>query len=329
LLKIGSVELESNVIVGPMAGISNRVFRKILRKYSDGLICSEMISDSGINYSNKRTLDMCVLGSDEKNIALQLFGSDVTSMVKAAQYLDRHSNCAIIDINMGCPVKKVIKGNAGSALLKNPPLVFDIVSNIVKNVTKPVMVKIRLGFDSNSINYLEIGSMIEKAGACAIVLHARTRAQMYEGHADWQSIKMLKEHLKIPVIGNGDIKSIEDAITMKELTNCDGIMIARGLLGNPWLIKEIETYFNTGVIIEKPNYQERINQAIEHLDLLVAEYGEKIGVIQMRSHGPWYLKGLKNSHIVRQQLNQVNSSISMKNIFEEYLNNYEDNNSDD
>lgn len=319
LLKIGHVSLKSNVIVGPMAGISNRVFRKILRKYSSGLICSEMISDNGINYRNQRTLDMCELFDDEYNIALQLFGSDVDSMLKAAIYLDKHSNCDFIDINMGCPVKKVIKANAGSALLKKPDLVYKIVNEIVKNVSKPVIVKIRLGFDNDNINYLEIGQLVEKAGASAIVLHARTRAQMYEGQAKWEHIALLKKAVNIPVIGNGDIKCLEDAIKMKELTNCDGIMIARALLGNPWLIAQIENYFENGKIIEEPNYRLRIEQAIEHLDLLVEEYGEKIGVIQMRSHGPWYLKGLNASHRIRQELNKVNSYLEMRKIFIEYL----------
>jgi nifR3 family TIM-barrel protein len=307
-------------MIAPMAGISNKAFRKILRTYTKGLICCEMVSDKGIAYQNKRTLEMIQVEENEGLISLQVFGGDVESILNAAKYIDKHSNCAIIDINMGCPVKKVLKTGGGALLLNDPTKIKEIVSQVVKNVSKPVSVKIRLGYDNNNINYLEVGKIIEEAGADMIILHARTKAQLYKGNADWQAIKKLKEELKIPVVGNGDIKTLDDAIKMKELTNCDAIMIGRGVLGNPWLAKEIETYFLTGQRLSLPSYEDRIIQAIEHLDLACNELGEKIGTLQMRSHGAWYLKGIPGNAQIRQSLNKANSKEEMKQIFIDYLN---------
>ena len=317
-MKIRDVELNSQVIIAPMAGVSNKVFRKILRKTFSGLICAEMVSDKAICYKNERTLRMIDVDNDEDLVSMQVFGGEVNSILEAAKYLDKHCNAKIIDINMGCPVKKVIKGNAGAALLKDPQLVYEIVKAVVDNVNKPVSVKIRSGFDLNSINFLEIGQMIEKAGASAITLHARTRSQMYLGSADYSHIKLLKESLNIPVIGNGDIKSVEDAIKMIEETNCDGIMIGRGMLGNPWLADEIDHYLKTGQRKEKIGADEKIKQAIEHLDELVKYDGEKNGVAQMRFHLAWYLKGLKNSGEIKTKLNSLKDVESIKEILSEY-----------
>ncbi|MEG0283766.1 MAG: tRNA dihydrouridine synthase DusB [Erysipelotrichales bacterium] len=322
MFKIGDIELKSKVIVAPMAGVSNYPFRRVLSKYFDGLICAEMVSDKALCYKNEKTLKMVEVHPDESMISMQIFGSDVETMVEAAKFIDENSNCTFIDINMGCPVKKVLKAGAGSELLKHPDKVRDIVSSVVKAVNKPVTVKIRMGFDIDSINYLEIGKIIEEAGASAITLHGRTRSQMYEGKADWQCIANLKEALSIPVIGNGDIKSIEDALEMLETTNCDGIMIGRGMMGNPWLAYEIDYYLKTGQRVEEIPIKARIEQALEHLDLLVKEYGEKNGVAQMRSHGSWYLKGLSGSARARQELNKATSSEEMQEVFkafEEYL----------
>ncbi|MDH6603765.1 nifR3 family TIM-barrel protein [Bacilli bacterium PM5-9] len=318
-MKIREIELKSKVIVAPMAGITNKPFRKILRKYMDGLICAEMVSDKALYYQNEKTLKMIEVDEDEGQISMQVFGGDVNSIIMAAKYIDENSNCTFIDINMGCPVKKVLKTGGGSNLLKHPDLVKEIVEGVVNAVNKPVTVKIRTGFDSNSINYLEIGKIVQEAGASAITLHGRTRAQFYEGKADWQTIKNLKEELDIPVIGNGDIYTLEDAIQMFETTNCDAIMIGRGILGNPFLAREIEHYLKTGEKLEQPTASMKINQAIEHLTYLVDEYGEKIGVTQMRSHGAWYLKGLNDNARVRRELNQVTTYNGMKEIFEKYL----------
>ena len=319
LLKIKNVELPSKVIIAPMAGITNSAYRKIYRKYMKGLICAEMVSDKGLFYQNKRTLNMIEVSEVEGFVSMQIFGGEIESIVKAAKFVDENSNCAIIDINMGCPVKKVLKAGGGANLLKDPEYIYEIVRAVVEAVSKPVSVKIRLGFDSNSINYLEVGKLIEQAGASAITLHARTRNQFYSGKADYSHIKLLKEHLTIPVIGNGDINSVEDAIRMLEETNCDGIMIGRGALGNPWLVKEVEHYLEFNEYLEKPSKEEIINQAIEHLELLVSELGEKIGVIQMRGLGAWYLKGLKDNAITRQKLNKANTKEEMVNIFKDYL----------
>lgn len=318
-MKIRDIELKSKVIIAPMAGVSNAPFRKVLRKYFDGLICAEMVSDKALCYQNEKTLKMIEVGFDEGQISMQVFGGDVNSIVKAAIYIDENSNCDFIDINMGCPVKKVLKTGGGSELLKSPSKVKEIVEQVVMNVKKPVTVKIRMGFDLDSINYLEIGKIVEAAGASAITLHGRTRSQFYEGTADWNCIKELKDSLNIPVIGNGDITSLDDAIKMFEQTNCDAVMIGRGILGNPWLAKEIDHYLKTGERLASPSYTEKINQAVEHLDYLVDFIGEKHGVTQMRSHGAWYLKGLNDNARIRRELNQAKTYLEMKTIFQDYL----------
>lgn len=317
-MKIRDVELPSQLIIAPMAGVSNKPFRQVLRKYTDSLICAEMVSDKALMYRNEKTLEMVKVADDEGVVSMQVFGGEPKSIIEAAKFIDENSNCQIIDINMGCPVKKVLKTGGGSNLLKHPDKVKEIVEGVVASVKKPVTVKIRAGFDCDSINYLEIGKIVEQAGASAITLHGRTRSQFYEGKANWDYIKDLKEHLSIPVIGNGDINSVEDAIKMLEYTKCDGIMVGRGVLGNPWLALEIEHYLKTGEKLQLPQGNEKIDQAIEHLTLLVDEYGEKIGVTQMRSHGAWYLKGLSGNAKVRQELNKASTYQEMVEIFTKY-----------
>lgn len=317
--KIREIELPSRVIVAPMAGVCNIVFREILREYMDGLIYAEMVSDKGILYENEKTLSMLTVSEFEKPTTMQVFGGEKESIVKAAVYIDQHSNCDIIDINMGCPVNKVLKTGGGSNLLKHPDKVYEIVKGVVEAVKKPVTVKIRAGFDMDSLNYVEIGKLIEKAGASAIAIHGRTRSQFYEGKANWQYIKELKENVNIPVIGNGDIETLEDAIKMFEETNCDAIMIGRGLLGNPWLVSQIEHYLKTGEKLDLPSNEDRIKLAIKHLELLCNHTIEKNAVGQMRSHGAWYLKGMKGNASVRQQLNSANTKEEMINIFNNYL----------
>ena len=293
---IGNVEIKNNVVLAPMAGISNSAYRTIIKEMGAGLIYAEMVSDKAISYESKKTIDMLYMTDMERPIAQQIFGSDKESFVKAAKYIEKNMKPDIIDINMGCPVPKVaIKNQAGSALLKNPEKVYEIVSNVVKSVNVPVTVKIRSGWDSNSINAVEIAKMIERAGASAITVHPRTRAQGYTGKADWNIIKEVKENVTIPVIGNGDIKSCYDAKRMLEETKCDAVMIGRGVLGNPWLIKECIEYLNTGKEPIKVSLKEKMEMVKRHYKLLEETKGEKLALLEMRTHAAWYLKGLENS----------------------------------
>ncbi len=293
---IGNVEIKNNVVLAPMAGISNSAYRTIIKEMGAGLIYAEMVSDKAISYESKKTIDMLYMTDMERPIAQQIFGSDKESFVKAAKYIEKNMKPDIIDINMGCPVPKVaIKNQAGSALLKNPEKVYEIVSNVVKSVNVPVTVKIRSGWDNNSINAVEIAKMIERAGASAITVHPRTRAQGYTGKADWNIIKEVKENVTIPVIGNGDIKSCYDAKRMLEETKCDAVMIGRGVLGNPWLIKECIEYLNTGKEPIKVSLKEKMEMVKRHYKLLEETKGEKLALLEMRTHAAWYLKGLENS----------------------------------
>lgn len=317
MLKIGNVTLKNNIINGPMAGISNPVYRLICCEHNVGLSVSEMVSDKAICYNNKKTLLMLRTYENEHPVAIQLFGGEVKTIVEAAIYLDKNTNCDIIDINMGCPVPKVIKAGAGSKLLTNPDLAFDIVSNIVKNVSKPVTVKLRLGFDDKSINVVEMAKLMEKAGASAITIHARTRSQMYEGHSDWSYIKKVKDAVNIPVIGNGDVKSIEDYKKMIEETGCDGVMISRGGIGNPWLFDNLNSLYVGDSIIYEPSNKDRINMCLEHAKRLVKyEENELIALKQMRTLVGYYLKGFENASKVRQKLSQITSIKELEEILE-------------
>ncbi|MBR7042062.1 MAG: tRNA dihydrouridine synthase DusB [Bacilli bacterium] len=292
-MKIGNIELKGQVILAPMAGVCNSAYRKICKEMGASLVCAEMVSDKGMIYNSKKTKDMLYFEEVERPISQQIFGSDKETFVEAAKMVYDIMKPDIIDINMGCPVPKVaVRSQAGSALLKNPELIYEIVSAVVKAVPVPVTVKIRSGWDSNSINAVEVAKTIEKAGASAITVHPRTRSQLYSGKADLDIIKQVKEGVKIPVIGNGDIVSIETAKHMLEYTKCDAIMIGRGVLGNPWLIKEIDTYLKTGKVLEKPTYEERIDMCFHHLDYLLKIKPERVAILEMRSHIAWYIKGM-------------------------------------
>lgn len=295
MFKIGNVEIKNKVVIAPMAGVSDIAFRRIIKRYGAGLIYAEMVSDKALVYENVKThkmLETCVF---EKPMVMQVFGSDVESMVKAAQIIDRECDCEIIDINMGCPVNKVVKTGAGSALMQKPELVYEIVSEVVKAVKKPVTVKIRLGWDQSSINAVEIAKLIEKAGASAIAVHGRTRSQFYEGLANWSEIKKVKDAVNIPVIGNGDVRSGIDAKRMIEETGVDAVMIGRATMGNPFIAREIAAYLEDGTLVESPSLHERITVCLEHARALVELKGEHIGIREMRSHAAWYLKGVQNS----------------------------------
>lgn len=317
-MKIRDIEIKNRIIMAPMAGITNVAFRKIIKEFGAGLVVSEMVSDKALCYGNQKTIDMLKIDEDEHPVSIQIFGGDVESMVKAAKFVDEHSNCDIIDINMGCPVNKVLKAHAGSYLLQYPDLVFDIVKNVVGSVKKPVTVKIRIGYDFHSINCVKIAKLIEKAGASAIAVHGRTRSQMYEGHADWSYIKQVKEAVSIPVIGNGDVKTAQDAKRMLEETGCDAVMVGRAALGNPWVITQMVSYVENDILIEEPSVDEKIEQCLNHAKRLIQVEGEKNAIRQMRGHAPWYIKGLKSSSQVKNRLSKVEKFEELQSILLAY-----------
>ena len=248
---------------------------------------------------------MLNVDENEHPMSIQIFGGDVDSMVKAAKFVDENSNCDIIDINMGCPVQKVLKAHAGSYLLQHPSLVYDIVKNVVEVVNKPVTVKIRIGYDFHSINCVEIAQLIEKAGASAIAVHGRTRSQMYEGHADWSYIAEVKKAVSIPVIGNGDVRTPQDAKRMLDETGCDAVMVGRAALGNPWVIKQMVAYVENGVLLEDPSIDDKIDQCLNHAKRLLIVEGERNAIRQMRGHAPWYMKGLKSASQMKNYLSKI------------------------
>lgn len=305
--KIGNVEIANQVVLAPMAGISNSPFRRICKEMGCGLIYAEMVSDKAIMYGNKKTIDMLYMTDFERPISQQIFGTDVSSFVIAAKYICSNMHPDIIDINMGCPVPKVaLRAQAGSALLKSPSKIYDIVKAVVDAVDVPVTVKIRSGWDSNHINAVEVAKVIEKAGASAICVHPRTRSQGYRGEADWSIIKAVKDNVNIPVIGNGDIKTPEDAKRMLDETGCDAIMIGRGVLGNPWLIEQTVAYLN-GDLISQPNRLDRVDMCIKHLNYLSVVKDEKVARLEIRNHIGWYFKGLPGANEIKNKVYQCDS----------------------
>ena len=320
MFKIGNIELKNNVVLAPMAGVCNSAFRKIIKEMGCGLIYAEMVSDKAMVYNSKKTKEMLYFEEIERPIAQQIFGSDKETFVEAAKMVYDIMKPDIIDINMGCPVPKVaVKAQAGSALLKNPEKIKEIVEAVVQAVPVPVTVKIRSGWDNNNINAVEVAKIIEEAGASAVTIHGRTRSQGYSGKADLEIIKQVKEEVNIPVIGNGDIVDIESAKHMLEYTKCDAIMIGRGTLGNPWLIREIVTYLDNGTILPKPTYEEKIKMCFHHLDYLSKLKDEKVSVLEMRSHIAWYIKGLPNSTEVKNECFKSKTKEELEKILNNYL----------
>lgn len=319
-LKIGNVELENNILLAPMAGVTDLSYRKICKKYGNpGLVCTEMISSKGLFYNDKKTEQFLVLNEEKRPIAIQIFGSDPSVMGQAAKIVEQYAD--IIDINMGCPAPKVVKNGDGSKLLLNLELVGNIVKEVVQNTTKPVTVKIRKGWDDEHIVAIEAAKVIEKAGASAITVHGRTREQYYSGQVDLEIIKKVKETVKIPVIGNGDVKTAEDARKMFEYTGVDGIMIGRGILGEPWKINDIIQELTTGQKSQERTPMEKLKIIKEHIELEMIEKGEYVGVREMRKHICWYLKNLPNSSQVRQTINMLESKDEVIETLEHYFKN--------
>ncbi|MCA0993711.1 tRNA dihydrouridine synthase DusB [Bacillus hwajinpoensis] len=307
MLKIGDVSLKNPVVLAPMAGVCNPAFRLIAREFGAGLVCAEMVSDKAVLRKNEKTMDMLFVDDREKPMSLQIFGGEKDTLVGAARYVDQATNADIIDINMGCPVPKITKCDAGAKWLLDPNKIYEMVSAVTKEVEKPVTVKMRSGWDEDHIYAIENAKAIEAAGGKAVSLHGRTRVQMYEGEADWDIIRQVKESVSIPVIGNGDVKTPQDAKRMIETTGVDGVMIGRGALGNPWMLYRTVQYLETGKILDDPTPREKIDVAMLHLDRLIALKGENVAVREMRKHAAWYLKGIRGNGTIRNKVNETNT----------------------
>lgn len=311
-MKIGNITIENNTALAPMAGVTDLAFRQLCREMGCGLLYTEMVSAKAILYKNKNTFPLLETAPSEHPIAVQIFGSDADIMADMAAKLAEERSFDIIDINMGCPVPKIVNNHEGSALMKNPKLVEQILDKMVKKVNKPVTIKIRKGFDGQSVNAVEIAKIAEACGVSALAVHGRTREEYYSGTADYGIIAEVKRGVSIPVIGNGDIRSAADAKRMYETTGCDGIMIGRAARGNPWIFKEIASYFSYGTVPERPAPEEIKAMILRHAELMVRYKGEYTGIREMRKHVAWYTTGMPHSAAVRNQVNRIENLAGLK-----------------
>lgn len=315
-LKIGNVTLENNLILAPMAGVTDLPFRLLCKEQGAGLLCMEMVSAKAILYKNKNTEELLTIDSREHPVSLQLFGSDPDIISEIAKQIEERP-FDILDINMGCPVPKVVNNGDGSALMKNPRLAGEIIEKTARAIKKPVTVKIRKGFDEEHVNAVELAHIAQESGAAAVAVHGRTREQFYSGKADWDIIRQVKEAVSIPVIGNGDLLTAEDVTAMEKQTGCDGFMIARGAEGNPWIFKQILHYFKTGEYLPKPDFAEMTEMLLRHARMQLEFKGEYTGIREIRKHAAWYTAGYKNSSKLRGRINEVENYEQLEALFRE------------
>lgn len=321
-IRIGSVTLPNPVISAPMAGVTDKPFRILAKEAGCGLVCTEMISDMALVHNNQRTKEMLDLNGEITPISVQIFGSRPEVMADAASLVET-AGADIIDINMGCPAPKICKNNEGCALMRNLPLAGEIIEAVVRRVKVPVTVKMRKGWDEDNIKAVELAQLAEEKGAAAVTVHGRTRGQFYSGQADWNIIRQVKETVKIPVIGNGDIWTASAAKRMREQTGCDGVMIGRASMGNPWIFREVVHFLATGEQLPPPGPKEKILTAIRHLNMLAEEKGDWVAVREMRKHASWYIKGLREAARVRDKLIHALTVREMRSVLEDYLNQFE------
>jgi nifR3 family TIM-barrel protein len=318
LFNIGDITIKNRVVLAPMAGISNSAFRLTVKEFGAGIVCAEMISDNGIVTRNAKTMNMLYIDEQEKPMSLQIFGSNPETLVEAAKFVDQNTTADIIDINMGCPAPKITKNMAGSRWLLQPEKIYEMVSAVVKEVGKPVTVKMRTGWDDSTIYAVENAQALQEAGAAAVALHGRTREQHYEGLANWDIIRQVKESVSIPVIGNGDITTPQIAKQRLEETGVDAVMIGRAALGDPWMIYRTVQYLETGEILDEPKPREKIDVCVLHMERLVRLKGERVAIMEMRKHAAWYLKGLDGTGKVRKLINETTTKEDMANLLYDF-----------
>lgn len=322
--QIGDIIMDNRVVLAPMAGICNSAFRLTVKEFGAGLVYAEMISDKALNTRNKKTLDMLYIDERENPMTLQIFGGDKENLVEAAKFVDKHTTADIIDINMGCPVNKIIKCEAGAKWLLDPNKIYEMVSSVVDAVDKPVSVKMRIGWDEERVFAVENAQAAERAGAAAIAMHGRTRVQMYEGKANWDVLAEVKKNISIPFIANGDVETPEDAKRILEHTNADGVMIGRAALGNPWMIYQTVKYLESGVQIPEPSVREKMDVCLLHFERLKALKGEKVAVREMRKHASWYLKGIRGNGKIRNAINLTETEQELRILLNSVADEYEE-----